>query len=229
MATRADRTTAFGRVGIYTSLDPGVGAMVELKCESSPVTQHEEFIQLANDLAEQLATGPGASTADELLSQPCPSQPGQTLGKVKDDLFNRIREVFNVGRLVRLDGSCGGYSHNATTVAGALLQVEGGNAESAKDICMHIAALSPKSLQKEELDADLVEKERKILTEAARQEGKPENIIEKMVEGRMRSFYAEHVLSEQPFVKDDKRTVGEFAKENDMKLVRFVHWVLGEE
>lgn len=228
MATRADRATAFGRVGIYASLDPGVGAMVELKCESSPVTQHEEFIQLANDLAEQLATGPGASTSDELLSQPCPSQPGQTLSAVKDDLFNRIREVFNVGRIVRLEGSCGGYSHNATTVAGALLQVEGGNSESAKDICMHIAALSPKSLHKEELDADLVEKERKILTEAARQEGKPENIIEKMVEGRMRSFYAEHVLSEQPFVKDDKQTVGQFAKQNDMKLVRFVHWVLGE-
>ena len=229
MATRADRETAFGRVGIWASLNPGVGAMVELKCESAPVTQHEEFIQLANDLAQQLATGPGASTPDELLDQTCPSQPNRTLREVKDDLFNRIREVFNVGRMVRLDGPCGGYSHNATTVAGALIQVEGGNAEAAKDVCMHIAALSPKSLHKEELDAQLVEKERQILMGAARQEGKPENIVNKMVEGRMRSFYAEHVLSEQPFVKDDKLTVEKFASQNKMKLLRFVHWVLGQE
>ena len=93
---------------------------------------------------------------------------------------------------------------------------------------MHIAALSPKSLHKEELDAQLVEKERQILTGAARQEGKPENIVNKMVEGRMRSFYAEHVLSEQPFVKDDKLTVEKFASQNNMKLLRFVHWVLGQ-
>ena len=228
MATRSDRETAFGRMGVYASLDnPGAGAMVELKCESSPVTQHEEFIQLANDLASQLATGPGAESADELLDQPCPSQPGKTLREVKDDMFNRIREVFNIGRMVRLDGPCGAYSHNATTVAGALIQVEGGNVDAAKDVCMHIAALSPKSLHKEELDQELVEKERKILTEAARQQGKPENIIDKMVDGRMRSFYAEHVLSEQPFVKDDKLTVGKFAEQNGMKLVRFEHWVLG--
>lgn len=230
METRADRETAFGRIGIFASFDsPSVGAMVELKCESAPVTQHEEFIQLANDLASQLANVPDVSSAEELLDQPSPSQSGKTLREVKDDLFNRIREVFNVGRMIRLDGSCGAYSHNASTVAGALLQVEGGNADAAKDICMHIAALSPKSLHKEELDQDLVEKERSILTEAARQEGKPENIIDKMVEGRMRNFYAEHVLTEQPFVKDDKQTVGQFAKQNDMKVVQFVHWVLGKE
>ena len=113
MAKRADRQTSFGRVGVYTSMSPGVGAMVELKFESAPVTQHEEFIQLAHDLAEQLATGPGAKSAEELLDQSCPSQPGKTLREVKDDLFNRIREVFNIGRMVRVDGACGGYSHNA--------------------------------------------------------------------------------------------------------------------
>ena len=122
LSKRSDRETAFGRFGIFASFDPPVGAMVELKCESSPVAQNEEFIQLANDLARQLATGPGAQTADELLDQPSPSKAGTTLRQQKDDLFNRIREVFNVGRMVRIDGPCGGYSHNAKTVAGVLVE-----------------------------------------------------------------------------------------------------------
>jgi elongation factor Ts len=224
---RADRETTFGRFGIYTSMDPGVGAMVELKCESAPVTQNEEFIQLAADLAEQLATGPGAETAEALLEQPSPSRSGMTLGQQKDDLFNRIREVFNVGRMVRIDGPCGAYSHNASTVSGVLMHVEGGDAEAAKDVCMHVAAMRPASLSIEELDAAEVEKERAILRDAALQEGKPENIVDKMVEGRMRNYYAERVLVEQPFVKGDKQTVGQFAKDKGMAIKRFVHWELG--
>jgi len=120
-------------------------------------------------------------------------------------LFNRIREVFNGGRMVRRDGSCGAYTHNAGTVHGVLLQVEGDNEEAAKDICMHITAMHPKALVKEDLDAEVVAKEREILSAAARAEGKPEGIIEKMVEGRMRNFYAESVLSEQAFVKDETK------------------------
>lgn len=229
ISTRGDRATDFGRFGLYTSIDPPCGAMVELKCESAPVTQNEEFIQLANDLAQQLATGPGAKSAEELLAQPSPSKSGMTLGEQKDNLFNRIREVFNVGRMVRCDGSTGGYSHNAATVSGVLLEFEGGNAEAAKDISMHIAALSPAALNKEDLDADEVAKEREILREAALKEGKPENIVDKMVDGRLRNYYAERVLHEQSFVKDDKLTVGEFAKQNGMKIKRFVHWTLGKE
>ena len=120
--------------------------MVELKCESAPVTQNDEFVQLANDLAEQLATGPGAADGDELLAQTSPSKDGMTLLEQRDELFNRIREVFNVGRLVRMDGSCAAYSHNAGTVSGVLLEVEGGNEEAARDICMHIAAMRPSAL-----------------------------------------------------------------------------------
>jgi len=226
---RAGRETAFGRFGIYASFEPGVGAMVELKCESAPVTQNEEFIQLANDLAKQLALGPGAATADELLDQPSPSKEGMTLREHKDELFNRIREVFNVGRLVRIDGPCGAYSHNAATVAGVLVEVEGGTPELAKDICMHIAAMRPVALAPEDLDPELVEKERAFQREAALKEGKPENIVDKMVEGRLRNFYAERVLLEQKFVKEQKETVGKFAAKNGMKIKRFVHWELGRE
>ncbi len=225
---RSDRETAFGRFGVFTSFDPPVGAMVELKCESRPVTQNDEFIQLANDLARQLATGPGAATADDLLDQPSPSKPGTTLRQQKDDLFNRIREVFNVGRLVRIDGACGGYSHNATTVAGVLVEVAGGSPDLAKDVCMHIAAMRPLALGREDLDPAEIDKERAILREAALKEGKPENIVDKMVEGRLRNFFAEKVLLEQQFVKGDKVTVGKTAAQQGMTIKRFVHWELGQ-
>ena len=229
LAKRADRETTFGRFGLFTNMEGGPGAMVELKCESAPVTQNDEFVQLANDLAEQLATGPGAADGDELLAQPSPSKDGMTLLEQRDELFNRIREVFNVGRLVRMDGSCAAYSHNAGTVSGVLLEVEGGNEEAARDICMHIAAMRPRALEVADLPEDAVEKERAILREAALQEGKPENIVDKMVDGRLRNFFAEQVLCEQPFVKSDKQTVSQFAEENGMKLKQFIHWDLSDE
>jgi elongation factor Ts len=228
MGSRTDRETAFGRFGLYAGLDKATGAIVELKCESDPVAKNEEFIQLASDLAEQLATGPGASSADELLAQPSPSKPGQTLGEQRDDLMNKIREVFKVGRLQRIEGATGGYSHNSGTIAGVLAGAKGGNDIAAKDVCMHIAAMRPAALNVESLDAAEVEKERSILREAALQEGKPENIVDKMVEGRLRSYYAERVLLEQPFVKEPKQTVGKYAQENGMEITQFVHWVLGE-
>ena len=101
-----------------------------------------------------------------------------------------------------------------------MLQFEGNDSEElAKDICMHTAAMRPLVLSVADLDAATVAKEREILAEAARKEGKPENIIEKMVEGRIRSFYAERCLAEQPFVKDDKVSVGKAAKAAGMKLL----------
>jgi elongation factor Ts len=225
---RGGRETSFGRFGIYAGLDKKNGAIVELKCESAPVAGNPEFIQLANDLAKQLATGPGAKSADELLDQKSPSQSGNTLRQVKDDMFNRMREVFNVGRMSRIDGTCGGYSHNAGTISGVLVEVEGGNDEAAKDVSMHIAAMRPLAVRKEEVDAALVAKEREILREAALAEGKPANIVEKMVEGRLKNFFAEKVLLEQPFVKENSMSVGQYAQSKGMKVKRFVHWELGK-
>ena len=204
-----------------------VWRIVDLRCESASVASHDEFIQLADDIAKQLATGPGASTAEELLAQPSPSMEGKPLQEQYDELNNRIREVFKLERFERVDGACGGYvHHNGAT--GVLLEIEGDNAELAKDICMHVAAMRPTVVGIDNLDANAVAKEREILSEAARNEGKPEQIIEKMVEGRMRNFYAEQCLAEQPFVKDDSKTVGQVAKEAGMKLVRFFHWTLAK-
>jgi len=226
MGKRQDRATEEGRIGVSTSLADGVGAMIELQCESAPVAANEEFIQLANDLAKQLATGPGAATPEALWAQASPSQSGATLEQQRDELQNKIREVFRLARLERFDAACGGFVHMAKI--GVLLEVEGGTDELAKEISLHIAAMNPQAATKEDLDQELVGKERALLSEAARKEGKPENIIEKMIEGRMRNFYAEHVLEEQPFVKDEKKTVGAVVQEGGMKLVRFIRWQLGE-
>lgn len=228
LANRSDRETAFGRFGIFAGIKEKAGAIVELKCESDPVAKGEEFIQLANDLAKQLAANPSVKSEDELLALPSPSNPGSTLAQVKDDMFNRIREVFRVGRFQRYEGACGAYSHNSGTVSGVLLSVTGGTDEAAKDVCMHIAAMRPAALRKEEIDPAEVDRERQILREAALKEGKPANIVDKMVEGRLRNFYAERALLEQPFVKDDKLTVGKFAEDHKMKLNQFVHWELGK-
>ena len=225
---RADRSTDFGRFGIISGHDRSVAAMVELKCESAPVTQNEEFIQLANDLAASLAES-NAGNVDELLGQASPSTEGTTLAEQKDELFNRTREVFNIGRMIRIEGTCGGYCHNSGTVAGVLLEVEGGNDEVARDICMHIAAMRPEGLTPEDIPAETVEQEREVLKQAALQEGKPENIVEKMVEGRLKNYFAGKVLTAQPFVKDDKMTVEQYAEANGMKLKQFIHWEMGAE
>ncbi len=226
---RGSRETAFGRFGLYCGLDKATGAIVELKCESAPVTQNEQFIALCNNLAEGLAKSSSPiNTAEELLALPSPSKPGITLGEQKAELFNRIREVFEVGRMFKMDGTCGGYSHNLGTVAGVLVQVEGGTDEVAKDVSMHIAAMRPAALSKDDLDKAIVEQEREYLRSAAIKEGKPANIVDKMVEGRLQQFIAEKALLAQPFVKDDKQSVGDFAKSNGMTIKKFVLFVLGQ-
>ncbi len=224
---RRERETAAGRLAVYADVERGVGAMVELKCESAPVANSPEVVQFAKDLARQLALGPGAASPEELLAQPAPGKPGMTLAEQKDDMFNRMREVFNVTRVLRIDAPCGGYAHHDGSIA-VLVEVRGGAAETAKDIAMHVAARSPAVVRKEDLDPAEVEKEREILLEAARKEGRPEQIISKMIEGRLKNFYAEKALLEQPFVKDESLTVGKLAAASKLEVVRFVLWRLGK-
>jgi len=228
MESRSDRETSAGRIGVYASLNPPVGALIELQCESAPVVNNEEFIQLVADLAKQLGTGPGAKTPEELLAQPSPSKKGETLQTQLDDLSNRIREVFRLSRVARVEAATGGYAHHTGT-SGVLVEVEGTSAEAAKDIAMHVAAMKPAVTIIEELDPAEVDKEREILSAAAKGEGKPDAIIAKMVEGRLRNFYAARVLVEQPFVKDEAQTVGKYAKDAGLKVKRFHRWELGKE
>jgi elongation factor Ts len=224
--TRLGRETSSGRIGVFTDPAKKVGALVEFLCESAPVAGSPETKAFANELAQQFATS-SAKTADELLKLPSLSKPGSTLGEVKDDMFNRIREVFAVGRVVRFDGTSVGYVH-ATGDLAALVEYEGGDPATARDIAMHIVATAPESVSKEDLDPAAVAHERDILTEQARKEGKPDNIIQKMIEGRMKNFYAAKVLTEQPFVKDNATSVSDVLKAAKMKVKKFVNWKLGK-
>jgi len=230
MSARLDRETSAGRLAVY--VDPGtrVGAILELFCETAPVANNEQFIALANELVRQLACGPGADTAEALLAQPVPSDPARTLHDLFEEVNHRIREVFRLGRMLRWEGVAAGYVHHDGSI-GVLLAAEGGDSSLAKDICMHIAAMRPQVVSREDLDPRRVEKEKEILMEQARAEGRPENVLPKVVEGRLRTFFAECCLLDQPFVKgaSEKDTVGEVAKKAGMKIHRFVRWVLGKE
>ncbi len=226
---RADRETSCGRLAVYTDPAKGVGAIIELKCESPPVAASPDFKDFCNDIAKTLALGPGAATPEELLAQKSLAHPDKTLGEIKDDLFNRMREVFELSRIKRINAACGGYAHHDGSKA-AIVEIAGAAAaaaaETAKDIAMHVVALAPQAVRKEDLDPAVVDKEREILTEAARKEGKPENIIAKMIEGRLRNFFAQCVLLEQPFVKDDKLSVGQLANQAGIEIVSVDNWKL---
>ena len=228
---RADRETSCGRLAVYADPAKSVGTIIEFKCESPPVAGSQDFKDLANDIAKTLALGPGAATPADLLAQKSLAHPDRTLGELKDELFNRMREVFELSRIKRIDGACGGYAHHDGSKA-ALIEITGNvsgpqAAEVAKDIAMHVVAMAPKAIRKEDLDPAVVDKEREILSEAARKEGKPENIIAKMIEGRLRNFFSQCVLLEQPFVKDDKQTVGQLAKGAGLEVKSVANWKLG--
>ena len=228
---RADRETSCGRLAVYADPAKSVGTIIEFKCESPPVAGSQDFKDLANDIAKTLALGPGAATPADLLAQKSLAHPDRTLGELKDELFNRMREVFELSRIKRIDGACGGYAHHDGSKA-ALIEITGNvsgpqAAEVAKDIAMHVVALAPQAIRKEDLDPAVVDKEREILSEAARKEGKPENIIAKMIEGRLRNFFSQCVLLEQPFVKDDKQTVGQLASSAGLQVKRLENWRIG--
>ena len=228
---RADRETSCGRLAVYTDTAKGVGTIIEFKCESPPVAGSPDFKDFCNDIAKTLALGPGAATPADLLSQKSQAHPGKTLAELKDDLFNRMREVFELSRIKRIDAPCGGYAHHDGSKA-SLVEITGNTsaanaAEVAKDIAMHVVALAPQAIRKEDLDPAVVDKEREILSDAARKEGKPENIIAKMIEGRLRNFFSQCVLLEQPFVKDDKQTVGQLAKAAGLEVKSVENWKLG--
>ena len=229
MAGRTDRETEAGRIALFTDTKKQVTAMVELLCESAPVSNTEEFIALVNGLAEQLATGPGAKTPDELLAQPFPGKKGVTLKAFYDDLVNKIREVFRLTRIVRIEGPCGAYVHHNAGI-GVLLPLEGTNVDLGKDVSMHVASMKPQALSEAELDPAVVKKERDLILQQVQEQskGKPENVVQKIVDGKMKAFLAEQTLMGQPFVKDTAKTVAQVCEEGKIKIKKMIHWVLGQ-
>ena len=229
MEKREGRETEAGRIAVCADEATGITAMVELLCESAPVAGTDEFGQLIGNIVGQLAKGPGAKTPEELLAQPVPGNPNRTLQDDYDDLVNKIREVFKLNRMIRVENKCGSYVHHNNGI-GVVVEIEGDNTALARDICMHVASMRPRYVAKDEVDPAAVAKEKEILGESVRAEnaGKPDMIIEKIIEGRLKTFFAEQCLLEQPFVKEPAKTVGQVATENGIKVIRMTHWVLGQ-
>ena len=228
MDKRADNVTAEGSIAFAISDDGSRGAMVELQCESAPVASNDEFIGLAKACAQQLLNGGGAATPDELLDQ-TPDGASATLRETWEELVNKIREKIILAKVVVLDGPIAGYVHHDGKT-GVLFQASGenGTAEVLRDVAMHIAALKPTVVTESELDQAAVDAERARLGEEAKATGKPENIIDKIVDGRMKNFYVEQgVLLHQAFAKEDSKTVSQVLAENGLSAVGFTRWILG--
>lgn len=226
----ADRTASEGRVSTLVAADGKSGVMVEVLCETAPVAKNEDFLFFAEQLAKQLLNGPGAKTAEELLQQNAPDRPGVTLCALHEQILNKIREKIEVGRILKVAGPVGAYTHHDGTV-GVLFQATGANAtaEVLRDVAMHIAALNPAVCLPEQLDPEKVAVERAKQAEEAKKSGKPDNIIEKIVDGKMRTFYNnEGVLVAQPFAKDDTKTVAQALSAAGLTAVGFTRWRLGK-
>jgi elongation factor Ts len=225
---RADNVTAEGRIFISMKPDGSEAAMVEIQCESAPVATGEILHKLGQTMVEQLLSGPGASDASALMTQKGAGA-SQTFQEQYEEIVNKIREKIVVNRIARVKGPVGGYVHHDYKT-GVLFVASGTpkNADILRDVAMHIAALNPAVTKPEELDSSLVNTERERLKAEARASKKPENIIEKMVDGRMKVYYAEQgVLQMQAFAKDDSKTVSQALAESGLEPVTFLRWKVG--
>ncbi len=225
----SDRMTSEGRVATLSKADGSAAVMIEVQCESAPVAKSEGFTQLCDQLTKQYLNGPGAASVEELLGQGCPDKPGVTLRELHEEVLNKIRENIVISRILKVDGPVASYTHHDGTL-GVLFQAAGtGKPEALRDVAMHIAALSPTVCLPENLNPEAVAAERERLTVEARATGKPENILSKMVDGKMRIYFSgEGVLTAQPFAKDDSKSVEQALAAVGYKAVGFTRWRLGK-
>lgn len=227
-AKRAGKEASEGAIGNH--LGDGVGALVEVNCETDFVARTDDFQALAQALAEHVAahaeTTDGAADGESLMEQPFKGG-DQTVDQHVTQVSAKTGEKIVVRRYARFetDGVLGSYVH-MTGKIGVLVELSGDDEELARDVAMHVAAASPLAVTRESVSSDVVERERAVYLEQVRQEGKPEHIQEKIVEGKLGKFFKETTLLEQPFVKDTDRTVGDLVGDGEVR--RFVRFELGE-
>ncbi len=227
-AKKSSRIAAEGIVTAYVSSDKKVGAAIEVNAETDFVAKNEEFKTFANDLAEQVAkTNP--KDVEELLNQKYINDETKTVSEVLTDKIATIGENMSIRRFVRFtsNGLVEKYIHGEGKI-GVLISMEGGNEEVAKDVCMQIAAARPEFLDRNAVPADRVEKEMEILKAQAMNEGKPAEIAEKMVQGRIGKFYGEICLVDQEYVKDPSMKVSDLLSSKGAKVLEFARIEKGE-
>jgi len=200
----ATRETSQGRIACHVAGQRA--SIVEVLCETAPVANTDDFQALAKAIAEA-AAALDAPTPDAVLAAPAPGHAGKTINDLKGEVFNRLRENIVIKRVACVSGHVAHYVHHNAQV-GVVIALSGDcPAELRADVCMHIAAMNPPYLRRADVDAAAVEEERARAAEEAK--GKPAQIIEKIVAGKLDRWYAEVVLLDQPFVKDDKHSVGQ--------------------
>ena len=226
-AKKSDRVAAEGLVATYVSDDKKVGSAVEVNAETDFVAKNDEFRKFVADIAKQVATK-NAKDVEELLNQKY-LDTDNTVQEVLTGKIATIGENMSIRRFVRFEseGLVESYVHGDGKIA-VLVNFEKGDEELAKDVCMQIAAAKPEYLSRESVPADKVEKEMEILKVQAMNEGKPAEIAEKMVQGRIGKFYSEICLLEQEFVKDPDTKVGKLIESKGAKLVDYARLEKGE-
>ncbi|MGB4836885.1 MAG: translation elongation factor Ts [Nostocoides sp.] len=223
---REGRTTSNGLVAAAAA--GGVGTLVEVLCETDFVAKSPTFIELADKvLATAVATG--AADANTLLAS---EVDGQSVQELLDAANATIGEKIEVKRVARLEGSTVvSYLHKTSpdlpAQIGVLVATEGGDDAVARDVAMHVAAFSPTVLTRDEIEASIVENERRVAEATAREEGKPEAAMPKIVEGRVNGFFKENVLLEQAFAKDPKKTVAKVLEEAGASATSFARFRVG--
>ena len=227
-AKKSDRVAAEGLVTAYVSEDGKVGAVAEVNAETDFVAKNDEFRAFANDVAKQVAVK-NPKDVEELLAQTFINDETKTVSEVLTNKIATIGENMSIRRFERFEtaGLVEQYIHGDGKI-GVLVELEGGDTELAKDICMQIAAARPEFLDRESVPAERLAKEMEILKAQAMNEGKPEAIAEKIVQGRVGKFYSEICLIDQEFVKNPDMKVSELVASKNAKIVRFARFEKGE-
>ncbi|MEM9601814.1 MAG: translation elongation factor Ts [Pseudomonadota bacterium] len=225
---KSGRTAAEGKIVVARAADDSAIAMVEVNCETDFVSMGDDFVAFADAVAQTVLSH--GADLDALNAAPVDAFGGDALSDVRQAMVAKIGENIQVRRAVLVSAPDGGdlgvYLHGARI--GVVAAVSGGTADLAKDIAMHVAASKPVCVDADGVPAETLEKERAILVAEAKESGKPDEIIDKMVEGRMRKYLAEITLVGQPFVKDPDQTVGKLLDAASASVAEFVRFEVGE-
>ena len=227
-AKKSSRVAAEGLVAAYVSEDGKTGAVVEVNAETDFVGKNEEFKTFVNDVARQIVEKNPANV-EELLAQTSIAENDKTVQEVLTNKIATIGENMSIRRFERFEsnGLIGSYIHGEGKI-GVLVDMENATPELAKDICLQIAAAKPEFLNRESVTPERVEKEMEILKAQAMNEGKPAEIAEKMVQGRINKFYGEICLLEQEFVKDPDMKINKLLESKGAKINNFARLEKGE-
>ena len=225
---KADRTASEGKVVIRVSDDGQRAVILEINCETDFVAKGDDFLNFVNQVAERALAGE-ISDIDALLALPYDDGGDKSIDVARQELIAKIGENINIRRLTTVEcknGIIGNYLHGDRI--GVIVELQGGDGELARDIAMHVAASKPQAVTEEQVPAETLEKEKEVYVAQAQESGKPADIIEKMVNGRLRKFLAEITLVGQPFVKDPDITVGKLLGNASATVIGFTRYEVGE-